>query len=280
MSDLSLQSSTSLDGPVSPFWRSKASAWAFAKSGFTKMSFVPVGALAVIAIVVMTGWWELVSFDQPFDPVLAAIWTSMGILLSWRVRLRNDIILAMTAFCGGFVIEWWGTTTELWTYFTHERPPLWIIPAWPVAALATDRLTHIFDNAVPKVSTKLCMFLYYIALPAFVLGMIRFMIPSIAITSSRVVIAIMTLIVFSARRFRRDLALFVMGTALGWFLEYWGTTRECWTYYTHETPPLITALAHGFATVAFGRVASVGLFAMEFLHQRFSLPQSPPEQEL
>ena len=40
---------------------------------------------------------------------------------------------------------------------------------------------------------------------------------------------------------------------LGYFLELWGTTRACWTYYTLETPPLFAVLAHGLAAVAFWR---------------------------
>ena len=46
---------------------------------------------------------------------------------------------------------------------------------------------------------------------------------------------------------------FVAGTALGYFLERWGTTRECWTYYTRELPPVFAVLAHGMAAVAFWR---------------------------
>jgi hypothetical protein len=47
--------------------------------------------------------------------------------------------------------------------------------------------------------------------------------------------------------------VFIAGTALGYFLELWGTTRECWTYYTGQTPPLFAVLAHGMAAVAFWR---------------------------
>ena len=46
---------------------------------------------------------------------------------------------------------------------------------------------------------------------------------------------------------------FAAGTGLGYFLERWGTTRECWIYYTHQTPPLFAVLAHGMAAVAFWR---------------------------
>jgi hypothetical protein len=90
----------------------------------------------------------------------------------------------------------------------------------------------------------------------------------------------MAVIFFTSRRPRRDLALFAMGSALGWFLEYWGTTRECWSYYTHETPPLITALAHGFASVAFGRVSSLGNNALELVLQRLPLTDNRSQQGL
>jgi hypothetical protein len=46
---------------------------------------------------------------------------------------------------------------------------------------------------------------------------------------------------------------FIAGAGLGYFLEVWGTTRECWTYYTFQTPPLFAVLAHGMAAVAFWR---------------------------
>jgi hypothetical protein len=46
---------------------------------------------------------------------------------------------------------------------------------------------------------------------------------------------------------------FAAGTGLGFFLELWGTTRYCWTYYTEQQPPLFAVLAHGMAAVAFWR---------------------------
>jgi hypothetical protein len=51
--------------------------------------------------------------------------------------------------------------------------------------------------------------------------------------------------------------IFVAGAGLGYYLELWGTTRECWTYYTYQTPPLFAVLAHGMAAVAFWRAALV-----------------------
>lgn len=54
------------------------------------------------------------------------------------------------------------------------------------------------------------------------------------------------------------LSIFTLaGAGLGYFLELWGTTRECWTYYTLQTPPLFAVLAHGMAAVAFWRAGLV-----------------------
>jgi hypothetical protein len=45
--------------------------------------------------------------------------------------------------------------------------------------------------------------------------------------------------------------------SLGYFLELWGTTRQCWAYYTETTTPLFTVLAHGMAAVAIWRVIEI-----------------------
>ena len=50
---------------------------------------------------------------------------------------------------------------------------------------------------------------------------------------------------------------FLAGAGLGYYLELWGTTRECWTYYTFQKPPLFAVLAHGMAAVAFWRAGLV-----------------------
>jgi len=239
-----------------PFWKSRAHLSEFVWSGFTRLSLLPVLGVVLTAVLVAVGWWDLVDVNDPFDGLLAFLWLFMALLMSWRVRLRRDLLLAFTAVWGGFLIEWWGTTTQLWTYFTRERPPLWIIPAWPVAALATERLAYMLDRALPR-SRLWPWWVLYVSVPLFIVWMCGFMAPSWHVSSSHVVLGIMIGVTIGSRTPRRDVVLFVMGTVLGYGLEYWGTSRHCWTYYTRETPPWVTAFAHGFASVAFFRATQV-----------------------
>jgi len=61
------------------------------------------------------------------------------------------------------------------------------------------------------------------------------------------------------------LLTFLAGAGLGYFLELWGTTRQCWTYYTFQTPPFFAVLAHGMAAVAFWRAGLMVKMILERL---------------
>ncbi len=68
-------------------------------------------------------------------------------------------------------------------------------------------------------------------------------------------IVAMLAVLVTPGRTRQDVTLMLAGSGLGLFLEYWGTSRHCWNYYTGEIPPLAAIFAHGFASVAFQRIA-------------------------
>ena len=63
---------------------------------------------------------------------------------------------------------------------------------------------------------------------------------------------------------------FIAGAGLGYFLELWGTTRLCWTYYTLETPPFFAVLAHGMAAVSFWRVKELWLLLVPHIFKNMS----------
>jgi hypothetical protein len=213
-----------------------------------------IGLLALYAGVGIS-WRHLLDTSRGPDWLLIGIWLVMTGLLIRAPDLKRDLPLAVVAMGGGAVIEWWGTNTELWTYFTRERPPPWILPAWPVAALAIDRLCGMVSRLIPAVSRAGA--LYWLVIPAFVVVMTRFLWPSIEQPASWVVVALMVVVMLVGVQRDRDMALFLVGAGAGIFLEYWGTSRRCWTYYSHQTPPIEAILAHGFASIAFARGADL-----------------------
>lgn len=189
------------------------------------------------------------------DKLLGFTWLLMTVLLVWDIRPKRDLMLALIGLAGGFVVEWWGTSTRLWDYFTAERPPAWIIPSWPVAALAIDRMGRLLTPLIPSLGEP--RLVYWTAMPGFILGAVMFMWPRIGHPSCWVILAILLSALIWRPKPERDLCIFFGGAILGFFLEYWGNSRRCWTYYTGQIAPPIIVLGHGYASVAFSRSIQV-----------------------
>ena len=83
--------------------------------------------------------------------------------------------------------------------------------------------------------------------------MISFVWPTMDKSLTILALTACILLIISPGNHRIALAAFLAGSSLGLFLEIWGTTRLCWTYYTNQTPPLFAVLAHGLAGFAFWR---------------------------
>jgi uncharacterized membrane protein YoaT (DUF817 family) len=218
----------------------------------------------VLAYIDWRGPWWLT-----FDWLLVGIWLAMSLLIMAKANLRADAKIVFVGFVGGLVIESWGTQTNLWFYYTAERPPLWIIPAWPIAALATDRLTRLLQYGVEKFAKRRGNFhilsrpfapfrvLYWLVFGVFSMLMLAFVAPTFGKSLTMMAILLCALLILSPTDHRWAVLTFLAGAGLGYFLELWGTTRQCWTYYTHQTPPLFAVLAHGMASVAFWRAKLV-----------------------
>ncbi|MEJ5222831.1 MAG: hypothetical protein WHV44_00120 [Anaerolineales bacterium] len=236
--------------------------------GFTRHSYYLMSAFLLTCLLIVYIWWPLVeeyfALMQPYlnsgqypwylfvDWLLVGIFLFMSLSIMARADLRADSLIVFVGLCGGLVIESWGTQTNLWHYYTAERPPLWIIPAWPIASLSIDRITRLLDHLLPK-RDSLCPWPYWLTFGGFYALMLWFVAPTFDKPYTLLALLICALMILAPRNQRMALLTFAAGAGLGYFLELWGTTRECWTYYTYETPPLFAVLAHGMAAVAFWR---------------------------
>jgi len=98
---------------------------------------------------------------------------------------------------------------------------------------------------------------YWLIFPAFFALMLYFVWPTMGKSLTLMALLLVTFLILTPTDHRFAVLTFVAGSALGYFLERWGTTRECWTYYTLQKPPFFAVLAHGMAAVAFWRAGEV-----------------------
>lgn len=251
------------------------------KNFWTRDSSILLGGFFVTIFLIIYIWWplaeEYISYVDwngkwwhYIDWLLLGIFGFMSVTIIARANLKTDLLIVFVGICGGLAIESWGTQTNLWFYYTDERPPLWIIPAWPIASLSIDRITRAlillntkgtkftkdlkrnpFVNIVsPVLSFKT---LYWITFISFLTLMLLFVAPTFDKSYTWFALLLCVLLILTPTDHRFALLTFIAGSGLGYYLELWGTTRQCWIYYTYQTPPLFAVLAHGMAAVAFWR---------------------------
>lgn len=243
---------------------------------WTRHSFYLLSAFLLTIGLIIYIWWPLAEeylayidwngkWWQNFDWLLVGIFLVMSVLIVTRADLHKDGLTIFIGAFGGLIIEAWGTQTNLWFYYTAERPPLWIIPAWPIAAISIDRLRYFLDRLTPRVrSTSVFIILYWLVFGSFYTLMLVFVSPTFTQPYSLLAAALCAVLILTPPDKRLSVLTFAAGSGLGYFLELWGTTRQCWTYYTYQTPPLFAVLAHGMAAVAFWRT---GLLIQPILHR-------------
>jgi hypothetical protein len=237
---------------------------------WTRDSSILLGGFLVTIFLIIYIWWPLAvdyfkyvdwngAWWRYIDWLLIGIFGFMSITIISRADLKTDVLIIFVGMCGGLAIESWGTQTNIWHYYTAERPPLWIIPAWPIASLSIDRITRVLDWLINRVTTKstilqsLFCILYWLTFASFLSLMLVFVAPTFDKSFTWFALILCILIILTPTDHRFAFLTFLAGSGLGYYLELWGTTRECWTYYTNQTPPLFAVLAHGMAAVAFWR---------------------------
>jgi hypothetical protein len=257
---------------------------------WTGSSWIILSGFLVIIALILIVWQPLVQdYIRLFDPaypwwmqvdwLLIVIFLFMSIAITLGADLRKDWLLVSVGFCGGFIIESWGTRTGLWSYYTGEQPPLWILPAWPIAALTIDRMAGFFSTSLNRYHKKQNILAYYLIFGGFILLMASFLVKHGWHLAHLVAFMGVVVLVISSQDRNYCLMIFLAGSILGIFLEYWGTSRECWTYYTHEIPPFFAVLAHGAASVAFYQVSQYVKWGIRQVASRWNWGKVPALME-
>jgi hypothetical protein len=268
--------------------------------GLTRWSYVLLSTFLLTLFVLGYVWWPLaeeylaqIDWTRPIwhqiDWLLIGIFAVMTVLIMSGADLKVDLVIVGVGLVGGLVIESWGTQTELWTYYTQERPPLWIIPAWPIASLSIDRLVRILHRLLPNTKARFFSreelltsgakslafpgykLLYWLIFPAFMVFMLAFVWPTLDKSFTILALLLSGLLILTPTNHRLAVLTFLAGTGLGYFLERWGTTRLCWTYYTEQTPPFFAVLAHGMAAVAFWRAGLIVIGVGRLVRGKFGV---------
>ena len=255
--------------------------------GWNRASYFVMSAFLLTLFLIGYVWWPLAQEYLSYidwrgrwwlyiDWLLIGIFLSMSLLIMAEADLRRDAKIALVGLVGGLLIESWGTQTNLWTYYTLERPPLWIIPAWPIATLSIDRLVRLLGRIFPRTEptggrgAKICWLAYWAVLAGFYLLMAWYTAPTLDKPFTWLALLLSGALILARADRRTGLLTFLAGSALGYFLELWGTTRLCWTYYTLEQPPLFAVLAHGMAALAFWRAGELLESAWSALREKLS----------
>ncbi len=157
--------------------------------GWTRSSIWLMSVFLAIVGLILIVWWPLVveytsTYDARYplwaqlDWLLVGVFAAMSLLIMARADVRSDWVILLVGMGGGLVIETWGTQTQLWTYYTLERPPLWIIPAWPIASLSIDRLYRLLLRLTRSWQPSVFRWLYWTIMPGFLAIMIAFVGPT------------------------------------------------------------------------------------------------------
>ena len=264
---------------------------AFRLLGWTRSSYFLLTAFLFTLFLLGYIWWPLAEeylnlipwegeWWRYLDTLLINIFLFMSFAIMARADLRQDAKMIFVGLVGGLIIESWGTQTEIWTYYTNERPPLWIIPAWPIAGLSIDRIVRLLRFMTRRYTEdhgaawrRVWTLVYWTIFPAYFLILLDYAAPTLDKSFTWIALSLVAFFILTPTDRRIAVLTFLAGAGLGYYLEVWGTTREAWTYYTLEKPPLFAVLSHGIAAVAFWRCVRL----LEWTWTKLPLPKKSVE---
>lgn len=234
--------------------------------------YLLISGLAALAMLVFISWKSFFTYHQYFfsrnnffifqdghlDYLMLYNHLMMTFFLLRRPNVKIDLLTAMVAYIGGLYIESWGTQSQLWVYFTLERPPIWIVPSWIVLTISIDRFYEMLNHFFKKrdlISKQKWQIIYWLIVILFLFFMFRFvysvLFQSLTLFSVTVTLFYLVFVAIYKKMYRESVLIFIAGSILGFGIELWGTSRHIWTYYNHEIPPMVVVFGHGAVSIVF-----------------------------
>lgn len=162
-----------------------------------------------------------------------------------RMEPKKDALIALFATVLGWIVEAWGTRTGVWSYYTGEKPPLWVVPGWTLGALVIGRVAEEVEARWGRLLEGRRPLVYWGFAFAFTAVFWAFVLPAAPRLSSLAVFLLL-LAGLLVRPDPRDAALLLTGLAYVFIADFWGTTNGCWAYYVQRKLPCGIALGIGY----------------------------------
>ena len=175
-----------------------------------------------------TARWRLLGEIVLFCAILGGTWRA----LPWKPRPAHDAAVLVLGLAAGWAAEAWGTRLGLWHYYTGERPPLWIVPAWPLGAALIDRLGERARSRFGRAPAAA----YWGTALAVTAGCLAFSGPWLGAPAGWLGAAAVAAALFSSRDPGADAWPLWAGLACVFFADLWGTTNGCWAYWLRGRP--------------------------------------------
>ena len=163
---------------------------------------------------------------------LAAIFAATLIAAVSSPRPARDALGALAAAVAGWSAEAWGTRLGLWSYYTGERPPLWIVPAWPLGALVIERAGRALRERFGPAPDSL----YAGPRAACLLCVLSFCAPRLGNVWAWAGPAAVAASLWLGASPAEEGWTLAAGLVCVFFADTWGTSMRCWSYYMGRAP--------------------------------------------